>query len=252
MSNLIDIDMGKYWDLSINPICHMHCRVSCECGRICWANFAATCLMKNKADLVDGAGVMFDLPVMNQIPLDGEPLVYFVCSLSDIGHPAITKRYVNEVFSVMDTINLHREQPHTFLVLTKWPHGLYKQLTKDYPNCNAWVGATITGRDNKIDQKRLLALRKFKGFKTLVSVEPLYNKLDNYTEALLIEKDQVIIGHASGERCNGSLEHVDSIVRVCRAIDTPVFVKQLHIDRKLSKYVNDWPENLRVRELAWG
>jgi protein gp37 len=44
---------------------------------------------------------MFDLPVMNQIPLDGEPLVYFVCSLSDIGHPAIPMRYVNEVFSVI-------------------------------------------------------------------------------------------------------------------------------------------------------
>jgi protein gp37 len=128
---------------------------------------------------------------------------------------------------------------------------LYDQLAKDYPNGNIWVGTTITGLDCLTDQERLRELEKFDEFETFVSVEPLYCRLDAYSACMLGSHDQIIIGHSSGESCNGNIDDVSHIVNDYRDIDVPVFVKQLHINGKLSKNINDWPEKLMVRELSW-
>ncbi len=60
----------------------------------------------------------------------------------------------------------------------------------------------------------------------------------------------VIVGAESGgQRRLCKPEWVRSIVDQCREAEVPVFVKQLHIDGRLSKDMAEWPADLRVREL---
>lgn len=59
----------------------------------------------------------------------------------------------------------------------------------------------------------------------------------------------VIIGAESGPKPRPcKIEHVRSLVEQCKAVGVPVFVKQLHINGKVSKNPEEWPEDLRVRE----
>ena len=62
----------------------------------------------------------------------------------------------------------------------------------------------------------------------------------------------VIVGAESrgggiGRECR--IEWVRSIVEQCKAADIPVFVKQLHIDGKLVKDIEKFPEDLRLRQV---
>ncbi len=62
----------------------------------------------------------------------------------------------------------------------------------------------------------------------------------------------VIVGAESrgggiGRECR--IEWVRKIVEQCKAAGVPVFVKQLHVEGKLVKDINKFPEDLRVREV---
>ena len=64
----------------------------------------------------------------------------------------------------------------------------------------------------------------------------------------------VIVGAESrgggvGRPCN--IEWVRKIVYQCKAAGVPVFVKQLHIDGKLIKNMEMFPEDLRLREVPF-
>ncbi len=61
--------------------------------------------------------------------------------------------------------------------------------------------------------------------------------------------DWVIIGAESGaNRRECKIEWVRDLVRQCKAADVPVFVKQLHINGKVEKDINNFPKDLRIRE----
>jgi protein gp37 len=63
---------------------------------------------------------------------------------------------------------------------------------------------------------------------------------------------QILIGAESGpQRRECKLEWVRDILEQGREANIPCFVKQLHIDGKVSNNPEEWPEDLRVRELAW-
>jgi protein gp37 len=67
--------------------------------------------------------------------------------------------------------------------------------------------------------------------------------------------DGVILGGMTGHLMQSNpmkLEWAEQIVSDCQGADVPVFVKQIHIDGRLSKEQEEWPGSLRVRQLAWG
>lgn len=74
----------------------------------------------------------------------------------------------------------------------------------------------------------------------------------NHTYFMTNSVDWVIVGAESrgggiGRQCK--VEWVRSIVAQCKAAGVPVFVKQLHIDGKLVKETNKFPEDLRLRQV---
>jgi protein gp37 len=63
--------------------------------------------------------------------------------------------------------------------------------------------------------------------------------------------DGVIIGNEKPPHRIIPLDHVRDLVEQCRAAGVPCFVKQLCINGKVTSDVEDFPEDLRVRELPW-
>jgi len=53
-------------------------------------------------------------------------------------------------------------------------------------------------------------------------------------------------GLRAGRECK--IKWVESIVNQCREAEIPVFVKQIHLNGKLVKNINLFPEHLRIRE----
>jgi protein gp37 len=88
-----------------------------------------------------------------------------------------------------------------------------------------------------------------------LSCEPLLGPLDLTPWFQHVTRLRTVIvgaessGPRPGRPCE--LEWVRSIVRQCADARVSCFVKQLHINGKLSHDPSEWPADLRVRELAW-
>ena len=138
---------------------------------------------------------------------------------------------------------------HTYVTLTKNPSNLAVVLHA-MPSChNEYHGLTVRNQDD--------ADRKLAGFLTLrghtwLSVEPLLGPVDLQLKKWCIEG--VIVGHDNRRGAPGTdtLDHVRSVVKQCRAAGVRVFVKQLWINRHLSKEsLSCFPPDLRLRNLPW-
>lgn len=107
-----------------------------------------------------------------------KPQMIFVCSMSDLFHPAIPWEFVHEIFEVM-IANSH----HTFQILTKRPGRMAyfseEYLERSWPK-NVWAGTSVEmewdGNRNLI--KRLDVLTKVPAAVRFVSVEPLLGPVD--------------------------------------------------------------------------
>jgi protein gp37 len=211
-----------------------------------------------------------------------KPRVVFVCNTSDLFHPDVPFEFIAAVFGVMAAC-----PQHTFLVLTKRPERMREfffwwagigarmvltgetgalVLDHQLPRNNVWLGVTV--ENVREADRRLSPLRLSPAAHHWVSFEPLLELIDSVN---LDGIDQVIIGGESGPRpCN--VEWIRSLRDQCRDAGVPCFVKQLGsnaYDRAV--FVDDvfaggvrrtvkdragadpseWPEDLRVRELAW-
>jgi protein gp37 len=96
----------------------------------------------------------------------------------------------------------------------------------------------------------------------MLSLEPLLGDIDlnvSYGQGvgdLIIDPSKghqniswVIVGAESGSnRRECKPEWVRSIVQQCKAAQVPVFVKQIHLNGKVSKDMDEWPSDIRVRE----
>lgn len=147
--------------------------------------------------------------------------------------------------SIINRILLNRQ--HIYLLLTKRPQNIpehYRWLEKKE---NVFIGVTV---EDNLRLQRIEVLRNHWAGRSFVSIEPLLVHLNQLTPAHLEQIDWAIIGAESGSAkrtCKN--EWVAAIVRKCRVYNTPVFVKQVHINNKLSKEPATWPVELRVREL---
>lgn len=187
---------------------------------------------------------------------DGPPLG-FVSSLTDFLHPDIDA-YRHEAFAIM------RKRPDLhFQVLTKRPERRLICNWPDDPDLNSriWFGTSVAQLRDMQRVHTFGALGKNQCVR-FVSIEPLIEEFHGIWHYLNNYLDWVIIGGESGNengkwryrRCE--LHWIRSIIKVCRSEGVPVFVKQLgtHLSKQLGLKdrhgtdINEWPEDLKVRE----
>ena len=198
-------------------------------------------------------------PEVLDIPLKRKkPTMYFVCSMSDLFHEEIEFEHILDVFNVIEKC-----PQHTFQILTKrsdimqdfldWHHGLHPEKYLGY-NKNLWFGVTAENQEQA--DCRIPFLLNSRVENRFVSIEPMLGKM-NIGEYLhdfeLYDSilDWIIVGGESkgdgiGREC--SSWWVGDITRQAMEANIPVFVKQLHIDGRLVKDVNQFPEDLQIQE----
>ena len=102
-----------------------------------------------------------------------KPQMIFVCSMSDLFHPAVPFSYIHEIFDVM-AANSH----HTFQVLTKRPgrmaHFAEKIWELPWPD-NVWAGTSV---ESQKYAPRLDVLARVPARVRFVSVEPMLGPVD--------------------------------------------------------------------------
>ena len=213
-----------------------------------------------------------------------KPRRIFVCSMGDLFHEDVPFEFINRVLAITSWTSC-RDFHHTYLILTKRPERMaeyFKQRddwrpdlpggfdlssTSDgIPQCklssfdHIWLGVTAENQD--MLEQRWHHLQQIAAAKRFISMEPLLDGIDmspslqcerwEVDNKIVSEKptvDWVIVGAESGPgRRECKLEWVRNIVGQCAWSKTPVFIKQLHINGKLSKNLDEWPEDLRVRE----
>ena len=170
-----------------------------------------------------------------------KPALIGVQFMGDLFHESIPFHWVDDVFSVFNLC-----PQHTFLVLTKRIKRMlewYNQTdisgwgSGDY-NSNTWLGVTICTQDElwKVEE-----LMKIPAAVRFISVEPILGEIDFDFGATFIEvatpdgfgyvkkplPDWIIIGQETGPGARpAKAEWFNDIIRQCRAVGVPVFVKK--------------------------
>lgn len=143
---------------------------------------------------------------------------------------------------------IRRTPSLTWLLLTKRSGNVPSMLPADLylSNPRVLIGATV----GTVEAARYPVPVDF------LSCEPLLEEvgITRWFAGLNRAPRTVIIGAESrgpnpGRPCN--LEWARSLLFQAKAHGAAVFVKQLHINGKLSHDPSEWPADLRVRDLAW-
>ena len=204
-----------------------------------------------------------------------KPRRVFVNSMSDLFHEAVSYEMLDSIFAVMLLT-----QQHQYQILTKRPTAMRDYMRAPetprrvrgnregppwkWPPRNVWVGVSIENQATA--NERIPHLLTTPAALRFVSAEPLLApvKLDEVfarhvtTDSNL---DWVIVGGESGPQARPcAIEDVERIVKLCHALGTPVFVKQLGrrpviygstpvvLQDPKGGNPEEWPESLRVRE----
>lgn len=114
----------------------------------------------------------------------------FVCSMSDFFHPVVLAEWQGRILDVM------RETPHTYQILTKRPEGAASYLTTRTLPDNAWLGVSV---EHDKTFGRIDTLRSIQATRRFISFEPLIGPVESLTAEALIGIDWVIVGGESGE-----------------------------------------------------
>lgn len=194
----------------------------------------------------------------------------FCASLADVFDNDVPGEWRSELGSLI------RATPNLdWLLLTKRIGNARRMLPEDwgdgYPN--VWLGATVaTQEEADRDIPKLLstpAKLRFLSCEPLLGplrLDPIWLMWDRWFDARgtarLPVVDWIIVGGESGPRARPFvLGWGKEIVRQCRAAGVPCFVKQVgarpvnregercpHVHDKKGKVMDEWPEELRVRE----
>lgn len=242
---------AKYWDKAWNPV--IGCRKVSEGCANCYAERMAA----RFPELQDGhGGFMPHFPKkLKSPPKTG---VVFVGNMTDIfgvwnGNYTI----YNWLYSLSkEAINLvltkRGERIDDFL---DWEEINDRPLI-EFSGEHIWLGVTAENQCSL--EKRTYDLSFWHG-KRWLSAEPLLERIDlevcsvdgGYTPVIQT-LNWVVVGAESGDKRRPcSLDWVRQIVRQCQAANVPVFVKQLDIDGKLVSDINQFPEDLQIRQVPW-
>ena len=182
-----------------------------------------------------------------------------VSFMGDLFHEDVPDKFIDIIMYKIWEFRLHK-----FLILTKRIErannyfAKFKipiengQFLRDFSHL--WLGVTVEHPDylwRAYKLQKIPCAVRFVSFEPLlVDVEEISNILYDYENGVFIPAiDWVIIGAESGsKRRLCKIEWVRNIVEQCKDAHVPCFVKQLHINGKVSKDMNEWPEDLRVQE----
>ena len=179
-----------------------------------------------------------------------DPALVFTCSWSDWFHKAADE-WRDEAWEIV------KATPHlTYQILTKRPGRIARHLPADwgdgYPN--VWLGVSVENQDAAFRASQLANIPARVRF---VSAEPLIGAVHltrtPYTDAWVEALDRihwVIVGGESGpEHRPMQLGWARSLIAQCQHHDVPVFVKQLGGWPDKQGDPEQWPDDLRVREM---
>jgi len=187
------------------------------------------------------------------------PKRIFVNSMSDLFHENVPLEFIAEVFNVMASATANcgkrhvhdlecwQGEPHTFQVLTKRPERMFKVISKElqqyadmhmpgdcplsialesWPLKNVWLGVSI--EDQKTAEERIPYLLQTPAVVSWTSAEPLLGQVNLSAIKGVENFGWVVAGGESGFGARPTcLSWIQDIVRDCRNMDIPVFVKQL-------------------------
>jgi protein gp37 len=246
----MNIDKGKYWDRSWNPIKvkmadgtlrGYHCTKKSIGCQFCWAEI----LNKRFGNKIpyDHTKVEYaiDPNVLNKPIIRKKPTVYFVCDLMDLFHEDVPDKLISAVFKAMAY-----SPQHTYLVLTKRVRRMGELLPiirGYYPDRleHVWPGVMVENSDYlwRIDE-----LLKMQADHLWVSLEPLLGDI-NIKKAICTNLSErqgkfylsfsgaisqiscVIVGGESGHKARSiTPDWVRHIRDQCKYTGTPFFFKQ--------------------------
>lgn len=187
-----------------------------------------------------------------------EPSMVFVDSMSDLFHEDVPDAFIAEVFGTMAY-----SPEHIYQVLTKRPERMRRFVSEwvDFRSVlkNVWFG--VSTEDQEQADARIPYLLDTPAAVRFLSVEPQLGDVELYDFVGTRRPDNVgihwvITGGESGPGARPyDPQWAVSLIRQCRLLGVPVFVKQMGakpVGLKLhSRKGNDWsewPEELRVRE----
>lgn len=191
--------------------------------------------------------------------LNGMPRLVFVNDLGDGFGPSVL---VEDWLPCLG-FEAMAASPHIWLLLTKWPGRMatfFDWAGMDVPP-NFWLGTTVT-RPSNMD--RLYKLLQIPARVHWLSVEPMLAPLDishelhgapeqigwSDWEQTMPPPDWVILGCESGPNRRNLPHHwAASLVRQCCKTRTPVFVKQLSLNGRVSHDSAEWSGLLTRREM---
>jgi protein gp37 len=167
-----------------------------------------------------------------------KPMRVFVNSMSDLFHEEMPIKTLQELFGVM------AECPqHVFQILTKRHERLAELAPSLHWTPNIWMGVSIENQDYA---HRADYLRKVPAAIRFISAEPLLGPF----ELDLAGIHWVIVGGESGPRCRPmSIERARSISDQCRKTGSHYFLKQLGGYPDKRHALEDFPADLRIREM---
>jgi protein gp37 len=146
-----------------------------------------------------------------------KPTEYFVCSMSDLFHSAVSDETIGRVLDVIRDCPQHR-----FMILTKRAYRLPD--FSPYP-ANCWVG--ITAENQRRADERIPHLLEVKAPVRFISCEPLLGAVNLQTNALMSGLDWVIAGGETGPGARPmNPAWARSLRDQCLAADTPFFFKR--------------------------
>ena len=162
-------------------------------------------------------------------------------------------------------------------------HTAIESCQLDWPLPNAWMGCTIENQKAVADRAHLI-LKLHQGWRTFYSVEPLLEAAELNLSQYPI--DWAIVGGESGSGARAFyLDWARSVIKQCQTAKVPVFVKQLgsnawdkcppfdtaqgpppahlaalglinesycqlQLRSRKGNNMEEWPEELRIREVA--
>lgn len=254
---------GRYWDFGWQLV-EGCTRVADGCKH-CWSLSKEKRFRKEKGVVCHAERL--DRPLKRR-----KPASYAVWN--DLFHEDVTDDFRDEVFGIM-----HRAPQHKYLILTKRIQRMLDYISaiqdgwldfgegRHDPPPFIWLGVSCSNQADA--DKNIPILLQILAAVHFVSFEPLLEAIDaelylspvgaetcHYGDSHREKKcdciheslDWAIIGAETigihpGRPCK--IEHVRNLVGQCNSADVPVFVKQLHINGKVSKNPEEWPEDLQ-------
>lgn len=170
---------------------------------------------------LDWSGIVNFDPDALLIPYKAKkPTIWFVNSMSDIGHHEVTEGQVKAIFEVMN-----KTPHHHYQILTKRPSRIVKIADQLDWTPNIWFGVSV--ENVKYGGQRLKELRKIPAAIRFVSAEPLLGDVSGLDYS---DIHWIIAGGESGVSWNKirpmDADWVRNLRDTCRAHRIPFFFKQ--------------------------